>query len=527
MSQPLASAASPSTTRSAASVGGGILLSRVTGFVRDLTIAFFFGTDVAVDAYAAALRIPNVLRNLLGEGTLSAAFVPVYSSMLAREGPGSSSAARLARGVLGILLVLTGLLAAAGVLLAPLLTRIVAPGFEAEARTLTTQLVRILFPMAGVMILAAWCLGVLNSHRRFFLPFAAPVFWNGTQIAGLLLGARLGWASLIHVLAWATLAGSALQLGVQLPTARRLARGLRPALERRWEPVRRVLRNMVPVAAGQGIFQFSSFVDVVLASLLPTGAVSGLYYAQRIAYLPLSLFGVSVATAALPEMSRDTAAEALRARLRRGFFQILYFVLPAALALILFGDLIVAVIFQRGAFGEESGTLVAWILAAYAVGLVASSSVKLFAGGFHALQDTRTPMRMAALGVGSGIACGAALMLWLRQLGFGAGAAAGLALGGAAGAWLNLALLWHGLGRRVGRLFDGRDVRAVLRLGAAALAAGAAGVLLRRRLSAALGEEATPERLAVLAGTLLGAGVVYLLIAGRSSGPSDRPGTRP
>jgi putative peptidoglycan lipid II flippase len=201
----------------------------MTGFLRDLVIARFFGTMVAADAYAAAIKIPNVLRNLLGEGSLSAAFVPVYSSLLEGDRAEGEEPALLARRVLGRLVLLAGVLSALGVALAPWLTRIVAPGFDAEASTLTTQLVRILFPMAGVMILAAWCLGVLTSHRRFFLPFAAPVLWNLAQVAGLLLGARYGWSPLIQVLAWSTLAGSLLQLSVQLPTARRLARGIRPA----------------------------------------------------------------------------------------------------------------------------------------------------------------------------------------------------------------------------------------------------------------------------------------------------------
>jgi putative peptidoglycan lipid II flippase len=468
---------------------------------------------VAADAYAAAIKIPNVLRNLLGEGSLSAAFVPVYSSLLKGDRAESEAPALLARRVLGRLVLLAGVLSALGVALAPWLTRIVAPGFDAEASALTTQLVRILFPMAGVMILAAWCLGVLTSHRRFFLPFAAPVLWNLAQVAGLLLGARFGWSPLIRVLAWSTLAGSLLQLGVQLPTARRLARGVRPLLDRGSEPVRRVMRNMVPVAASQGIFQLASFADVILASFLPAGAVVGLYYAQRLAYLPLSLFGVSVAAAALPEMSRQTGPEALRSRLVNGFFQILYFVLPAAIALA------VRIVFQRGAFDEYSTQLVSGILIAYAVGLVATSSVKLFAGGFHAMQDTRTPMRFAAISVASGIALGASAMLLMRGAGYGALSAAGLALGGSLGAWLNLLLLWSGLHRRVGVLFENAALRPLVRLCVAALAGAAAGSVARLALTARIHSETTIGAAAVLTGTLLAAGVVYLSIVRRPPRP--------
>lgn len=518
-----------STGRSAFRVGSGILLSRITGFLRDITIASFFGTGPAAGAYAAALRIPNVLRNLLGEGTLSASFVPVYSAMLEREGSEADPPVRLARGVLGIVLTVAVLLSGLGVLLAPVLARLVAPGFDADAAALTGRLVRILFPMAGVMIVGAWCLGVLNSHRRFFLPYVAPVLWNGAQIAGLLLGARFGWEPLIHVLAWSTLVGSLLQLGIQLPTARRLAGTLRPAIERGWEPVRRVTRNAAPVAAGQGIFQVSSLLDVILASMLGgavgLAAVAGMYFAQRVAYLPLGLFGVSVAAASLPEMSRRVEAMALRPHLVDGLFRILFFVLPAAIVLLLFGDLVVGVIYQRGEFGGTSTELVRWILGAYAIGIVASSLVKLFASGFHALQDTVTPMRIAAVSVVTGVAVGAGLMFWLKSAGFGARAAAGLPLGGAVGAWLNLSLLWHRLGVRTGPLFGPSERRGLLRLVLAGAAAALVAPPARGWLEGTIGGAGLPHLAAVLAGTLLAGGVPYLLIARKPPTHASRPGT--
>lgn len=553
--------ASPrSTDRSAVSVGGGVLLSRLSGFARDVVLGAFFGTGPAISAYYAALRIPNVIRNLLGEGTLSASFVPVYSSLLERD---EEKARRLARAVAGVVVGLAGVLSALGVLLAPLLTRVIVPGWSGSEAELATSLVRILFPMAGVMIVAAWSLGVLNSHRRFFLPFAAPVLWNLAQIGGLFVGEWAGWESLIHVLAWSTLAGSVLQLAVQLPEVKRLLGDLVPTADWGWDPLRRVVRNAVPVISSQGIFQVSSLADVMLASLLPPAALGGLYFAQRLAYLPLSLFGVSVATAALPEMSREAAggpdaagggssdgaagappadgeggtgvegrsadvaldragAELLRRRLREGFFQILWFVLPSAVAFILFGDLIVDLLFQRGAFGTDSTALVSGILAAYALGLVASSSVKLFAGGFHALQDTATPMKLAAISVAAGLGAGAGLMLAMRSAGWGAAAVAGLVAGGAAGHWLNLALLWRGLGRRIGALFGAAELGRVARIGVAALAGGGAGHLARGWLSAEVAVAGLPGDALVLAGTLAAAGVPYLLTAGRP--PRGIPG---
>ncbi len=501
----------PSVGRSAVSVGGGILLSRISGFARDVVIGAFFGTGLAASAYNAALRIPNLVRHLLGEGTLSASFVPVYSELLEEDPEG---ARRLAREVLGAVIGLAGLLSAAGVLAAPLLTRLVVPGWGAEAAALTTSLVRILFPMAGVMIVAAWALGVLNSHRRFFLPFAAPVLWNLAQVAGLFAGEWAGWDPLVEVLAWSTLVGSGLQLAVQLPSVARLAGRIRPSWRWDGERLRTVVRNAVPVISSQGVFQISSLLDLMLASVLPTAAVAGLYYAQRLAYLPLSLFGVSVATASLPEMSRDTAAPALRARLRAGFFQILWFVLPSSVALILFGDLITALLFQRGAFGAESTALVATILMAYALGLVATSSVKLFASGFHAMKDTVTPLKYAAVSVVLGVGSGAALMFWLRARGLGAVAVAGLMAGGALGGWTNLLLLWQGLRREVGAVFGRGELIRVARVALAAAVAGGVGHLARGWLSARLPPDDLVGRAAVLAGTLLAAGVPYLLIAG-------------
>jgi putative peptidoglycan lipid II flippase len=506
------SPAGPSTARSAVSVGSGILLSRVAGFGRDVAIAAFFGTGVAADAYNAALRIPNTLRNLLGEGTLSASFVPIYSAML-EEDP--DAADRLARNVLGVVLGVAALVSAGGVLLAPWLTRALVPDWSGSATQLTTSLVRILFPMTGIMIVGAWALGVLNSHRRFFLPFVAPVAWNLSQIAGLLLGSRLGWSSLVHVLAWATLVGSGLQVGLQLPEVLRLLGRLRPRLEPAWEPLRRVVGNALPVVASQGIFQISSLVDLMLASFVAHGALAGIYYAQRLAYLPLSLVGVSVATASLPEMSRDTRSHVLRMRLRTGFLQVLHLTLPAAVAFLLFGNLMVRVLFERHAFGAESAALVTGILIAFALGLVASSSIKLFASGFHAMQDTRTPMRLAAVSMAFGVVTGGALMFVFRGRGWGALSVSGLILGGSAGYWLNLVLLWGGLRRRLGPIFEAPVLPVVARVVVGTVIAAVIGELVLHLIGEPPPGAGLAHRALVLAGTLGAAGVSYAAIAGK------------
>jgi putative peptidoglycan lipid II flippase len=487
-------------------VGAGIFLSRLTGFARDVVIAAFFGTGLFTDAYTAALRIPNILRNLLSEGTLSASFIPVYSGQLARDA--RADAGRLAGTVLSLLFVVAAALSGLGILAAPWLTRILVPGWSADSVALTTGLVRILFPMAGFMILAGWCLGVLNSHRRFFLSFAAPTVWNLSQIVGLGIAARAGWEPLVVALAWSTLVGGALQFLVQLPGALRLAAPLRLRLELDWGPVRLVLRNLGPVIVGAGIVQVSGLLDMFLASFLAHGALAALYFAQRLYYLPLSLFGTSVAAASLPELSREAeleANEALRRRLASGFRGITFAALPSALVLILFGEWIVSLLFQRGDFTALSTFWVSTTLAAYALALPAASSVRLFASGFHAMLDTRTPVRYAAIGLAIGAAVGATLM-WVFY-------APGLAAGAAVGSWAYLLMLWNGLGGRLGRLIDRADLIYVLKLIAAGLGASAAGVGVESLLApapAAVADLST--RLAVTSGTLAGFGVVYLAI---------------
>jgi putative peptidoglycan lipid II flippase len=502
----------------AASVGAGILLSRITGLARDVSVAAFLGTGLLADAYWAAIKIPNIIRNLLGEGTLSAAFVPVYSEVLEREGPGATGPARLASSMLGLVLAVAALLSALGVILAPWITQTVMFGALADTRNVTTELVRILFPMSGVLILGAWCLGVLNSHGRFFLPFVAPTLWNLAQIGGLFLARAMGSEDLAHALAWSALAGSLLQIGVQLPIARRLGGTLRPAWDWSWEPVRRVARNSLPVISSQGIFQISTLVDISLATLVGTSAMSALGYSQRLIYLPISLFGVSVAAASLPDMSREATAERLRPRLANGFFRILFFVLPAAAFLILFGDLVVRVVYQRNEFSGASTVLVAAVLGTYALGLVASSSLKLFASGFHALQDTRTPMKLAAIAVTTGVGTAIALTFTIRsrlEAPYAAYAAIGIVLGGVLGSWLNLALLWRSLVSRIGRFFDQRALRATFRLVAATAAAAVTAAATRRVLLPYLSAEDFASSLLLLL-AVAGAGAVpYLIIARR------------
>src|ERR1019366_518831 len=296
------------------------------------------------DAFNQAFRIPNFLQNLFGEGVLSASFIPIYSRLLAQGDEEESG--RVAGAVAAILGLAASALVLLGVLATPLFIDVIAPGFHGAKRELAIRIVRVLFPGAGLLVMSAWCLGILNSHRKFFLSYTAPVVWNFAMLGALVaFGGRMGEASLAVVLAWGSVAGSALQLGVQAPEVLRLVRRLRVRLDTSSESVREVLRNFVPVFISRGVVQISAFVDGMLASPLPTGAVTGLANAQTLYTLPVSLFGMSVSAAELPAMSSALGDEAqvagqLRQRLNAGLRQIAFFIVPSAMAFLALGDVV-------------------------------------------------------------------------------------------------------------------------------------------------------------------------------------------
>src|SRR5579884_3604185 len=382
-----------STGRLASLVAAGILLSRLIGLVRQRIQSHYFGLSDVADAFAAAFRIPKVLQNLFGEGVLSASFIPVYSKLLAEKD--EEEAGRVAGAVFAILALTVSVLVLIGVLATPWLIDAIAPGYKAAKRDLTIRLVRIFFPGAGLLACSAWCLGVLNSHRRLFLSYAAPVVWNVAMIATLLFfGRRMGEERLALAVAWGSVAGSALQFGVQLPSVLKLARHLRIRLETHSAHVREILRNFVPVFISRGVYQLSAYIDSLLSSLLGRGAMSGFNTAQTLYVLPVSLFGMSVSAAELPVMSSalgstEQIASTLRTRLDSGLRHIAFFVVPSAVAFFAFGDLIAGALFQTGRFRHNDSVYVWAILAGSAVGLLASTMGRLYSSAYYALRDTR------------------------------------------------------------------------------------------------------------------------------------------
>ena len=447
----------PSSKRFAFLVGAGIFLSRVAGLVRDRVFAHYFGNSAVADAFRAAFRIPNLLQNMFGEGVLSASFIPVYARLLA---DGEKEEARKTAGAVAALLALsTSLLVLVGVRSAPWLIDTIAPGFHGEKRELTVLLVRILFPGAGLLVASAWCLGVLNSHRRFFLSYTAPVLWNIAMIAGMIAFGRRPQNSLVIMTAWASVVGSALQVAVQLPTVLQLLGGLKLSLAHQAENVRTVIRNFFPVFISRGVVQISAYIDAFLASWLPDGGVAALSYAQTLYTLPVSLFGMSVSAAELPLMSgaigkEEEIAEVLRTRLNNGLRHISFLVVPSVVGFLALGDVIVAAIYQSGRFGHSDVMYVWGILAGSTVGLLASTLGRLYSSAFYALRDTRTPLRFAMIRVALTTALGYAMALPLpRLLGVEQRwGVAGLTISAGIASWVEFTLLQRGLRRRIGHV---------------------------------------------------------------------------
>jgi len=446
-----------STGRSAFFVGAGILISRIVGLIRQRIFAHYFGSSAEGDAFSAAFRIPNFLQNVFGEGALSASFIPVYAKLLAQDD--EKEAARVANAIFSILALVTAVIVLIGVFATPFIVTLIAAGFEEERRALTITLVRIFFPGAALLVLSAWCLGVLNSHHRFFVSYTAPVAWNAAIIAALLFfGSRMDLGHLAAATAWGSVIGSAFQFAVQLPTVLRLIHHFRPVLTLASTHVRQVLNNFFPVFVSRGVVQISAFVDAFLASFLGQGAVVALNYAQSLYTLPVSLFGMSVSAAELPAMSKtigatEVVAETLRRRLDAGLKRISFFIVPSAVAFLALGDVIAAVLYQTGKFNHADAIYVWTILAGAAVGLLASTLGRLYSSTYYALQDTRTPLLYAVVRVVLSGVLGYFFSIHLPGL-LGLDSklgAAGLTSSAGIAGWIEFVLLRNSLNKRIGR----------------------------------------------------------------------------
>ncbi|HYE90239.1 MAG TPA: murein biosynthesis integral membrane protein MurJ, partial [Terriglobales bacterium] len=413
--------------RALGSIGSATLLSRVLGYVRDMVVALAFGAGPVTDAFFVAFRIPNILRRLLAEGALATAIVPVFSEYAVKRT--RAELVRMFAVVLATALIVLTSVAVLGVLAAPWIVRLIAPGFAADEAQwrLATLLTRVMFPYLVFVGLAALVMGALQAHGRFFAAALGPAVLNVGMILGVLcLHQRL--EPPILALAVGVLAGGLGQMLVQVPSLRRAGLLVAPALDLRHPVIRRITRLLLPSVFGLAAVQVSVFVNTLLASFLPAGSISYLYYADRVMEFPLGVFGIALASASLPAMARLGAAGDLRGvadtlnfALRMSF----YIAAPATVGLILLRTPITRVLFERGQFGPAETAATASALAWYAAGLAGFSAARIAAQAFYALGEPGTAVRWGALSVAAGIVAALALMGPLGHAGLAAASSIG------------------------------------------------------------------------------------------------------
>jgi len=483
--------------RSVLTVGGWTMVSRILGFARDMLVAARLGAGPVADAFFVALKLPNLFRRLFGEGAFNAAFIPAFAGSLVKEG--RIAAQDLAERMGSLLGLWLGLLTVLGLIFMPQVLVVLAPGFQADPAkfTLAVELTRITMGYLPLICLTALISGVLNGLDRFAAAAAAPILFNLFLMAAL-VGLAPYVATPGHALAWGVLASGVVQLAMVWVAARQAGMALnlfrRPSLT---PPVMLVLRRMAPGVLGAGVTQINLAVDVIIASLLPSGAVSYLYYADRVAQLPLGVVGAAMGTALLPLLSRQLRARqrlSAHRSLNRGMELALLLTLPSAAGLAAAAGPIVDALFLRGAFGADAARASATALVAYAFGLPAFVLVKVFAPGFFARGDTTTPVKIGLAVVALNLALNLLFMSWLAHV--------GVALATACAAWVNAGLLAWLLGRRHILVLDRRSRRVLPRI---VLASAAMGVCVAG-LAAILPEAGTSLLRLAWALVLIGTG---------------------
>ncbi|OEU52529.1 MAG: murein biosynthesis integral membrane protein MurJ [Desulfobacterales bacterium C00003060] len=453
-------------TKAAGIVGTATLLSRILGFVRDVIVAWFFGAGMSADAFFVAFRIPNLLRRLFAEGSLTISFIPVFTEYLSRNG--REEAFRLARCACWLLSIVLTVVAVAGILLSPLIIHIIAPGFlsSPEKFDLTVILTRIMFPYIFFIGLVALCMGILNALGHFAAPALAPVMLNLAMISAVILfSPHLEKPAL--GLAIGVIIGGILQLGLQVPFL--IRRGFRLTIRGPlYHPaIKRIALLMTPAVFGAAVYQINVFIGTILASLLPEGSISYLYYADRLVQFPLGVFGIAMATALLPSLSRLAAKndlEGLRISFAYALKLVFFITIPAMTGLIVLKEPIVRLLFQRGAFDVATTRLTAEALFYYALGLWAFSGVRIVVSTFYALQDTKTPVKMAVISLLVNVLLSISLMGPMQH--------GGLALATSLAAMTNLILLVLALKKRLGRIGAQDIIGSVLKSTAAAAVMG-------------------------------------------------------
>ena len=460
-----------SVTKAAGQISVATTGSRILGFIRDILLAKIFGATGLTDAFFIAYRIPNLFRELFAEGSMSAAFIPVFTETLTNES--KENARKLASAVLAFLLLLLSVLCSLGILFAPLILSVIAPGFisSPDKFSLTVKLTRVMFPFLFFISLAAFAKGILNSLKQFFIPALAPIFLNLAIISSALLAAPHVTQPLLAI-GLAVSIGGALQIAVQIPSLMKEGFMVRPALILKHPGLKKILHLLLPAIIGMGVAQINIFVSTIFVSYLSGGAATYLYYAMRFVHLPIGIFGVAMATAVLPSLSEHAANgnnDALRDTFSFSLRLLFFITLPAMAGLIILAEPIINVLLQRGEFSAIAASETAYALIFYSSGLWAFVGARIVASTFYALQDTKTPVKIAALSVVTNIIFSFILVGPLRH--------GGLALANAVASAVNFFVLFYFLRKRLIKV-DGRKIGlSFIKTAAASCLMGIAGFL--------------------------------------------------
>jgi len=496
-----------SVSHAAGTVGFFTFVSRVIGLARDIVIARFFGAGMAADAFFVAFRIPNLLRRLFAEGSLTIAFIPVFTEYLTQKS--RHDAFELARAVLTLLSILLALVTVLGILLSPWIVRLQAFGFGGAGMKydLTVLLTRITFPYIFFISLVAFFMGILNSLRHFAAPAAAPIFLNvGIIGSAFLISPHLSQP--VVGIAIGVIIGGFMQLALQIPWALKKGFSLVPIWYPSHPAIRRIGLLMLPAVFGSAIYQLNQFMGTLLASFLPEGSVSWLYYADRLVQFPLGVFAIAISTAALPSLSKQAANKDLddfKDTLGHSLRLVLFIAIPSTAGLVTLGKPIIQLFFQRGAFSAFSTTMTNIALVYYALGLWAFSGIRVMVSAFYALQDTKTPVKVAAITIVANLILSLALMGPLKH--------GGLALALSAASSLQLFLLvWH-LQRKLGNLSLGPVIETTLKSLLASIVMGAGIYILYLKWVAASGPMTTLALMGRVCGLVLFGALVYFALS--------------
>lgn len=458
--------------RAAGVVGTATLGSRILGFVRDMVTAFFFGTGNAADAFFVAFTIPNLLRRLFAEGTMTVSFVPIFTDYIVNEGKEEAfRVARITMTILSIVLVFTVLI---GIVFSPEIVFLFAPGFKGDPQKwgLTVDLTRIMFPFILFVSFTALAMGVLNSMGHFLAPASAPILLNVAMIGSMFLISPLMKRPIVG-LAWGVIIGGLLQVLLQIGPLLKRGVTFRPSLDYKHPAVKMMLKLMLPAIFGASIYQLNVVVIRFLASFLESGSVSYLYYADRLTQFPLGIFAVAIGTAVLPSMSKMAATgriDDLKRSFTDSLSMTLFITVPASVGLIVLRVPIISLLFYRGEFDYSSVVATADALLYFSIGLPAVSGVRVMANAFYALKDTATPVKIGAMSIALNIILCILLMEPLKH--------GGLALAVSAAAFLNAFLLLYVFRRREGRLRLRRLFVSLVKTGIACVAMGASSMFV-------------------------------------------------